>query len=994
MQQPDQHNDWQRQQLGGSPLAPGPTEWFPTDLSLRSDWPSKLPQVPTRSSSEGGTKRKDVMGSSDLEISTNVGASSSAVPSQQGDYFMIEERKRTDVDGCSFEGVNLADSFSESRGPPGNQGSSNLYQGHNSRPQLTGPTEPSLRRGMACKFCRRRKLRCSGERPVCSSCVKYKQVCEYQTPPKVLRPQPSKSGTSAGLSEFVPRPAAPGFQSAFSSQPLTNSQSVPSEVPFQQTLLGPSSYPPPTSFYQHDYTVAHGPYNINTVNMPPGTLPFNPPDRSSKGSTSVFGTPVGSTSDIQYPQYPQYAAEPSSYSATSLHSSSPSSFLPQARSINSVLPDDFPSPKDPRDSLSGVALPLSLQPVMPSNPSGPTMTSAPRADYPFVAEESFNTMPPLPRTQPYRSSTGSSTFTHTSVSPRVTNLPSSTTSATLNSAVSPGDAPVEYPAGASLRFTSNDPDPVDAITERLGEFLFSPNESPASTGNNTAAGSPEDWDAQKRRKLSKATFAQAWTGEGSRKSKTSLSHNRVESDGLRDEHRNMLLDCFLEHVRLFFEMSIPHFRYRMTFLDKRRPHLALLNAMYLWASRLSQAPNPVALEQHFYTEALRHLDAAAASNDRLVDVIRAAMLLGAYTYTNGRHHEGWLVVGTAVRLVLSSGLHRIPSLSLQSTPKDTPFLRNRVFLLPPPENALELAERVHAFWCVYSIERCGALATGFPSSLNDGDIITPFARPIDEIASVITSADDSSVRNLYRGHIPVHPHGDTPYSRWVKAVTVLERTSKLAFLDADDDSEYTRIWTEYANLLASPSTASSALLPPSWLNQPKFRNPKDYKECSFALEQLRRELGEDGIFPVDRKNRADNEGIELVFESKIVLLHHHYASIEMLLHDINSTDADNSVAVSAARRSVALFRHLPEMSLFEVDAEIVLVWCMTAKLLIKELDRFARLGDSISCQSLGDDVDCIINELFRVGYVMQLARVQGKAVEDLKKAALANLKQG
>lgn len=45
------------------------------------------------------------------------------------------------------------------------------------------------------------------------------------------------------------------------------------------------------------------------------------------------------------------------------------------------------------------------------------------------------------------------------------------------------------------------------------------------------------------------------------------------------------------------------------------------------------------MEDRFFREAYRHLDAAAANNDRLIDAIRAAMLLSAYTYTNNRHHE-------------------------------------------------------------------------------------------------------------------------------------------------------------------------------------------------------------------------------------------------------------------------------------------------------------------------------------------------------------------
>jgi len=39
------------------------------------------------------------------------------------------------------------------------------------------------------------------------------------------------------------------------------------------------------------------------------------------------------------------------------------------------------------------------------------------------------------------------------------------------------------------------------------------------------------------------------------------------------------LDVFFEHHRLFFDLSIPKFRSRLTFHDRRRPSLALLNAM-------------------------------------------------------------------------------------------------------------------------------------------------------------------------------------------------------------------------------------------------------------------------------------------------------------------------------------------------------------------------------------------------------------------------------
>lgn len=104
------------------------------------------------------------------------------------------------------------------------------------------------------------------------------------------------------------------------------------------------------------------------------------------------------------------------------------------------------------------------------------------------------------------------------------------------------------------------------------------------------------------------------------------------------------------------------------------------------------------MENNFYTAATRSLEAQTSSADRLLDAIRAAMLLSAYTYASGRFHEGWLLAGVAMRLVVSTGIHQIPSCVFKPAPPRNPLLRNKVFVLPPPEDALELAERIHTLW--------------------------------------------------------------------------------------------------------------------------------------------------------------------------------------------------------------------------------------------------------------------------------------------------------
>lgn len=211
------------------------------------------------------------------------------------------------------------------------------------------------------------------------------------------------------------------------------------------------------------------------------------------------------------------------------------------------------------------------------------------------------------------------------------------------------------------------------------------------------------------------------------------------------------IDCFLAHSHLFFEMNFARFRYRMTFYDKRRPHPSFLFAMYLWATRMSNSPTQSAMEKHFFARAGESLDVSTANNDRLMDSMRAAMLLSAYSFTSGRFHEGWILSGVAVRIVHSTGLHQIPSLVHRIPPSKNPFLRSKVYLLPPAEDPIELGERVHTFWCIYAVDRSGAVATGFASGFKDDDITTPFPLPLADIcAGNVTAQDDGTLRDLYR----------------------------------------------------------------------------------------------------------------------------------------------------------------------------------------------------------------------------------------------------
>jgi hypothetical protein len=118
-------------------------------------------------------------------------------------------------------------------------------------------------------------------------------------------------------------------------------------------------------------------------------------------------------------------------------------------------------------------------------------------------------------------------------------------------------------------------------------------------------------------------------------------------------------------------------------------------------------------------------------------------------------------------------------------------------------------------------------------------------------------------------------------------------------------------WNQYAlTVQRNPMQAK----PPDYLDQPKYRTPRDYRECLLAVEQLVNNIGDEGVFPVVRKMHAEQDGVpEPVIPTSIIMLHHLIAAVHMALHDINSIDVENPEALKAARKSVLLFRAMPQI---------------------------------------------------------------------------------
>jgi hypothetical protein len=107
--------------------------------------------------------------------------------------------------------------------------------------------------------------------------------------------------------------------------------------------------------------------------------------------------------------------------------------------------------------------------------------------------------------------------------------------------------------------------------------------------------------------------------------------------------------------------------------------------------------------------------------------------------------RGWAQSGVSMRLAGSCCLHRITSSDVSkydvrayhpSTGGPFPAYRTTYSRLGPPKDAIELGERIHAWWHVYRVDRSASIGSGWPVGMADEMIETPFPRPLEEYANV------------------------------------------------------------------------------------------------------------------------------------------------------------------------------------------------------------------------------------------------------------------
>ncbi|KDQ18703.1 hypothetical protein BOTBODRAFT_52641 [Botryobasidium botryosum FD-172 SS1] len=223
----------------------------------------------------------------------------------------------------------------------------------------------------------------------------------------------------------------------------------------------------------------------------------------------------------------------------------------------------------------------------------------------------------------------------------------------------------------------------------------------------------------------------------------------MEQEDLPAPVKFHLLGLFFKYrFHCDFELYIPRFIDSLALPLDQGPHPALLNAMYAMACHFSPSSVLSPHEPFFVARAHKALSQSLAHVDRLLHFIIASALLARYYSFKGRLLEAHSLNATTSRFAYGLGLHKIPSRVWKDGEDGGNCAQHA--LLPRPRDAIELGERINAFWMLFTHDRAATLGTGLPSAILDEDIETPWPAPIEAFATgSVVDPETGTLRALY-----------------------------------------------------------------------------------------------------------------------------------------------------------------------------------------------------------------------------------------------------
>ncbi|KAH7107230.1 hypothetical protein BKA62DRAFT_649392 [Auriculariales sp. MPI-PUGE-AT-0066] len=455
-----------------------------------------------------------------------------------------------------------------------------------------------------------------------------------------------------------------------------------------------------------------------------------------------------------------------------------------------------------------------------------------------------------------------------------------------------------------------------------------------------------------------------------------------ESEDIPMRTRQMLLDIFLKHIhQCGLVIHVPRFleNIHLPLGNPQRPHAALLNAMFLLAAKFSANPALRVFEARFMTRTTEAISIGLERSDRLVNIVQAECLLAFYLYANGRLLEGYMHASAAARLAIGLDLHKLISIDINGNNANTAdkseqeqqamaanpaTASSQINILPPPVDAIELGERINAFWMAFNVDRAWAVATGMPIAFSDNEHIrtqieTVWPRSVSDFANGnVFESEYATLKDLF----PTPQPGPPPKSSArpesletlrAKAIALFERASRLSAGLSTSRGVNESFWVEFRNVEFAIHRFSQSL--------PNVRSPASGSS---------------------RDQAAVEQSLAFVHTLTYVAtiqLHHVFAYMDATSHD---------KCLLAAGGALAVLRDLGEADARMLDPILGTAWMCVADTLVRELVRLKGMpGNETQASTVSMQLHAIVGAMKQLSEVFPICGYQVSRVQEARQLA-------
>ncbi|KAK4560456.1 hypothetical protein LTR86_005652 [Recurvomyces mirabilis] len=159
----------------------------------------------------------------------------------------------------------------------------------------------------------------------------------------------------------------------------------------------------------------------------------------------------------------------------------------------------------------------------------------------------------------------------------------------------------------------------------------------------------------------------------------------------------------------------PRYYAAMNLAPHMRPPVCLRYIM--WANAAAVTDKYEALQEHFYQRARKYLqqDEMKGHGENMITIAHCQtwLLVATYEFKAMYFPRAWMSSGRGSRMAQMMGLHRMDGAGLDVKQ-----------CLPPPKDWTEREERRRTFWMAFAVDRYSSIGTGWPMSIEEGDICT------------------------------------------------------------------------------------------------------------------------------------------------------------------------------------------------------------------------------------------------------------------------------